>query len=91
MTAVENLQEVHSEILKTNEEVIRFNSDIISLSVDLLADENLNFDGDQDDNYMNTQLDKLEKQCKKSRRDCEKLTKKVDQIFKQNLNLNKQS
>ena len=64
LNAVEHLQEVHSKIMKTNEEVIKFNSDIISLSVDLLADENLDFDGDQDDNYINTQLDTLENSAK---------------------------
>lgn len=85
LSAVESLQEVHSKIMKTNEEVIRFNSEIIELSAQLLADDNLEVNSSQEDEDINLQLGKLEKECKKSRRSCEKLTQKIDVFFEQNL------
>ena len=85
LDAVENLQEVHKKIMKTNEEIIKFNSEIINLSTKLLADENLDSNYNLDSKAMNIELDSLEKQCVKSKRDCQKLTKKVDVVFSQNL------
>ena len=85
LDAVENLQEVHKKIMKTNEEIIKFNSEIINLSTQLLADENLDSNYNLDSKDTNTELDSLEKQCVKSKRDCEKLTKKIDVVFRQNL------
>ena len=85
LDAVENLQEVHKKIMKTNEEIIKFNSEIINLSTQLLADENLDSNYSLDSKAMNIELDSLEKQCVKSKRDCQKLTKKVDAVFTQNL------
>lgn len=85
LDAVENLQEVHKKIMKTNEEIIKFNSEIINLSTQLLADENLDSNYNLDSEAMNIELDSLEKQCVKSKRDCQKLTKKVDVVFSQNL------
>ena len=85
LDAVENLQEVHKRIMKTNEEIIKFNSEIINLSTQLLADENLDSYFNLDSQAMNIELDSLEKQCVKSRKDCEKLTKKIDVVFGQNL------
>ena len=77
LDAVENLQEVHKKIMKTNEEIIKFNSEIINLSTKLLADENLDSNYNLDSEAINIELESLEKQCIKSKRDCEKLTKKV--------------
>ena len=85
LDAVENLQEVHKKIMKTNEEIIKFNSEIINLSTQLLADENLDSNYNLDSEAMNIDLDSLEKQCVKSKKDCEKLTKKIDVVFRQNL------
>ena len=85
LDAVENLQEVHKKIMKTNEEIIKFNSEIINLSTQLLADENLDSNYNLDSEAINIELESLEKQCIKSKRDCEKLTKKVDIVFSQNL------
>ena len=85
LDAVENLQEVHKKIMKTNEEIIKFNSEIINLSTQLLADENLDSNYNLDSKAMNIELDSLEKQCVKSKIDCQKLTKKVDVVFSQNL------
>ena len=85
LDAVENLQEVHKKIMKTNEEIIKFNSEIINLSTQLLADENLDSNYNLDSKAMNIELDSLEKQCVKSKKDCEKLTKKIDVVFRQNL------
>ena len=85
LDAVENLQEVHKKIMKTNEEIIKFNSEIINLSTKLLADENLDSNYNLDSEAINIELESLEKQCIKSKRDCEKLTKKVDIVFSQNL------
>ena len=85
LDAVENLQEVHKKIMKTNEEIIKFNSEIINLSTQLLADENLDSNYNLDSKAMNIELDSLEKQCVKSKKDCEKLTKKIDFVFSQNL------
>ena len=85
LDAVENLQEVHKKIMKTNEEIIKFNSEIINLSTKLLADENLDSNYNLDSKAINIELESLEKQCIKSKRDCEKLTKKVDIVFSQNL------
>ena len=85
LDAVENLQEVHKKIMKTNEEIIKFNSEIINLSTKLLADENLDSNYNLDLEAIDIELDSLEKQCKKSERDCQKLTKKVDVVFSQNL------
>ena len=85
LDAVENLQEVHKKIMKTNEEIIKFNSEIINLSTQLLADANLDSNYNLDSKAMNIELDSLEKQCVKSKRDCQKLTKKVDVVFSQNL------
>ena len=85
LDAVENLQEVHKKIMKTNEEIIKFNSEIINLSTKLLADENLDSNYNLDSEAINIELESLEKQCIKTKRDCEKLTKKVDIVFSQNL------
>ena len=85
LDAVENLQEVHKKIMKTNEEIIKFNSEIINLSTQLLADENLDSNYNLDSKAISVEFDSLEKQCVKSKRDCEKLTKKVDIVFSQNL------
>lgn len=85
LDAVENLQEVHKKIMKTNEEIIKFNSEIINLSTQLLADENLDSNYSLDSKAMNIELNGLEKQCVKSKKDCEKLTKKIDVVFRQNL------
>ena len=51
----------------------------------LLADENLDSHYNLDSKAMNIELDSLEKQCLKSKKDCEKLTKKIDIVFGQNL------
>ena len=85
LDAVENLQEVHKKIMKTNEEIIKFNSEIINLSAQLLADENLDSNYNLDSKAISIEFDSLEKQCVKSKRDCEKLTKKIDAVFSQNL------
>ena len=85
LDAVEKLQEVHKKIMKTNEEIIKFNSEIINLSTQLLADENLDSNYNLDSKAISVEFDSLEKQCVKSKRDCEKLTKKVDIVFSQNL------
>ena len=85
LDAVENLQKVHKKIMKTNEEIIKFNSEIINLSTQLLADENIDSNYNLDSKAINIELESLEKQCVKSKKDCEKLTKKVDVVFRQNL------
>ena len=85
LDAVENLQEVHKKIMKTNEEIIKFNSEIINLSAQLLADENLDSNYNLDSKAISIEFDSLEKQCVKSKKDCEKLTKKIDAVFSQNL------
>ncbi len=71
--------------MKTNEEIIKFNSEIINLSAQLLADENLDSNYNLDSKAISIEFDSLEKQCVKSKRDCEKLTKKIDAVFSQNL------
>ena len=84
LNAVECLQEVHTKIMKTNEEVIKFNSEIVDLATQLLADDKIADSHILDEERLNSELDKLERQCGKTQKDCMKMTKKIDAIFDQN-------
>ena len=83
LSAIENLQSVQKKIMSTNEEIIRFNTSTIELSSNLLS-ENHAFDEDERKISVDEELDKLLKACSMSRKKCEILTKKIEEVFEIN-------
>ena len=85
LTAVELLQSVHRKIMSSNEEVIRFNTSTIKISSALLADDISVIDDALDDDALELELKKLEKEHISAQRKCERLMKKIDLLFKENI------
>ena len=81
--AIENLQSVQKKIMSTNEEIIRFNTSAIELSSNLLSEDH-DLGEDKRKISVDEELDKLMKSCSMSRKKCQILTKKIEDVFEAN-------
>jgi hypothetical protein len=85
LSTVTLLQTMHRKIMNTNEEIIRFNTSTINLTSALLADDVSITNEALDDDEIEAELSKLEKDCATSKRKCELLMKKIDAVFQENI------
>ena len=85
LSAVALLQSMHRKIMNTNEEIIRFNTSTINLTSALLADDISITNDALDDDEIEAELDKLGKECAASKKKCERIMKKVDAVFQENI------
>ena len=83
LSAIENLQSAQKKIMSTNEEIIRFNTSTIELSSNLLSEGHV-FDEDERKISVDEELDRLMKSCSMSRKKCQTLTKKIEDVFEVN-------
>lgn len=83
LSAIENLQSVQKKIMSTNEEIIRFNTSAIELSSNLLSEDH-DFGEDERKISVDEELDKLMESCSMSRKKCQILTKKIEDVFEAN-------
>ena len=81
--AIENLQSVQKKIMSTNEEIIRFYTSAIELSSNLLSEDH-DLGEDKRKISVDEELDKLMKSCSMSRKKCQILTKKIEDVFEAN-------
>ena len=83
LSAIENLQSAQKKIMSTNEEIIRFNTSTIELSSNLLSEGHV-FGEDERKISVDEELDRLMKSCSMSRKKCQTLTKKIEDVFEVN-------
>lgn len=83
LSAIENLQSAQKKIMSTNEEIIRFNTSAIELSSNLLSEDH-DLREDKRKISVDEELDKLMKSCSMSRKKCQILTKKIEDVFEAN-------
>lgn len=83
LSAIENLQLAQKKIMSTNEEIIRFNISTIELSSNLLSEDHV-FGENECEISVDEELNKLLTSCSMSRKKCQTITKKIENIFEVN-------
>ena len=82
--AIEQLQQAHQRVMKTNEEIVKFNSSMLEATGEIISTDQLPIEMRLDIDGMHTEVEKIEKSCLLSDRTTQKLMKQIEEITVKN-------
>ena len=82
--ALEQLQQAHQRVMKTNEEIVRFNSSMLEATSEIISTGELPVQMRLGMDETNTEVEKIEKDCIASDKTTQKLMVHIDKISARN-------
>ena len=82
--AIEQLQQAHQRVMKTNEEIVRFNSSMLEATGEIISTDHLPIEMRLDTDEMHTEVEKIEKSCLLSDKTAQKLMLQIEEITVKN-------
>ena len=90
ISAIEQLQQAHQRVMKTNEEIVRFNSSMLEATSEIISTGELPIQMRLGTDETHTEVEKIEKGCKSSDKTTQKLMVHIDGISLRNDLLSKE-
>jgi hypothetical protein len=90
IAAIEQLQLAHQRVMRTNEEIVRFNSSMLETTGEIIATNELPIHLRLGVSEIQSELEKIEKDCLSSNKTTQKLIKQIDDIFMENDSLSEE-
>ena len=90
ISAIEQLQQAHQKVLKTNEEIVNFNLRMLEATSEIISSDELPIQMRLDINEISTEIGKIEKDCVSSDKVIQKLIMQIEEISAKNEVLSKE-
>ena len=84
IAAIEQLQMAHQRVMRTNEEIVKFNSSMLETTSEIISTNELPFQLRLGESEIQSELEKVEKDCLSSDKKIQKLIKQVDDLWMKN-------
>ena len=84
IAAIEQLQMAHQRVMRTNEEIVKFNSSMLETTSEIISTNELPFQLRLGDIEIQSELEKVEKDCISSDKTTQKLIKQVEDLWMKN-------
>ena len=84
IAAIEQLQMAHQRVMKSNEEIVKFNSSMIETTSEIISKNELPFQLRLGESEIQSELEKVEKDCLSSDKITQKLIEQVEDICMKN-------
>ena len=84
VAAIEQLQLAHQRVMKTNEEIVKFNISMLEATSEIISTNELPFQLRLGESEIQSELEKVEKDCLSSDKITQKLIKQVEDIWMKN-------
>ena len=90
ISALEQLQQAHERVMKTNEEIVTFNLKMLEATSEIISSDEMPIPMRLDMNEISTEVEKIEKGCLLSDKRIQKSITQVDEISVKNETLSKE-
>ena len=90
ISALEQLQQAHERVMKTNEEIVTFNLKMLEATSEIISSDEMPIPMRLDMNEISTEVEKVEKGCLLSDKRIQKSITQVDEISVKNETLSKE-
>ena len=90
ISAIEQLQQAHQRVMKTNEEIVNFNLRMLEATSEIISSDELPIQMRLDINEISTEIEKIEKDCVSSDKVIQKLIMQIEEISTKNEVLSKE-
>lgn len=80
IATLEQLQQVHKRVMKTNEEIVKFNSSMLEATSEMISMDQLPFQMRLDEDQISAEVEKIEKDCLLSDKKTQKLIMQIEDI-----------
>ena len=84
IAAIEQLQMAHQRVMRTNEEIVKFNSSMLETTSEIISTHELPFQLRLGESEIQSELEKVEKDCISSDKTTQKLIKQVEDLWMKN-------
>ena len=84
IAAIEQLQMAHQRVMRTNEEIVKFNSSMLETTSEIISTNELPFQLRLGESEIQSELEKVEKDCISSDKTTQKLIKQVEDLLMKN-------
>ena len=84
IAAIEQLQMAHQRVMRTNEEILKFNSSMLETTSEIISTNELPFQLRLGESEIQSELEKVEKDCISSDKTTQKLIKQVEDLWMKN-------
>ena len=84
IAAIEQLQMAHQRVMRTNEEIVKFNSSMVETTSEIISTNELPFQLRLGESEIQSELEKVEKDCISSDKTTQKLIKQVEDLWMKN-------
>ena len=84
IAAIEQLQMAHQRVMRTNEEIVKFNSSMLETTSEIISTNELPFQLRLGESEIQSELEKVEKDCISSDKTTQKLIKQVEDLRMKN-------
>jgi len=84
IAAIEQLQTAHQRVMRTNEEIVKFNSSMLETTSEIISTNELPFQLRLGESKIQSELEKVEKDCISSDKTTQKLIKQVEDLWMKN-------
>ena len=84
IAAIEQLQMAHQRVMRTNEEIVKFNSSMLETTSEIISTNELPFQLRLGESEIQSELEKVEKDCISSDKTTQKLIKQVEGLSMKN-------
>ncbi|MEL0326915.1 MAG: hypothetical protein VXA09_07945 [Burkholderiaceae bacterium] len=84
IAAIEQLQMAHQRVMRTNEEIVKFNSSMLETTSEIISTNELPFQLRLGESEIQSELEKVEKDCISSDKTTQKLIKQVEDLWMKN-------
>jgi capsule polysaccharide export protein KpsE/RkpR len=88
--AIEQLQLAHQRVMKTNEEIVKFNTNILETTSEIISENELPVQLRLGVSEIQSELEKIEKDCLTSDKTTQKLIDQIEDICKKNDSLSEE-
>ena len=82
--AIEQLQQAHQRVMKTNEEIVKFNTSMLEATGEVISTDQLPIPMRLDIDEMHVEVEKIEKSCLLSDKTTQKLMMQIEEITEKN-------
>jgi hypothetical protein len=84
IAAIEQLQMAHQRVMRTNEEIVKFNVSMLETTSEIISTNELPFQLRLGESEIQSELEKVEKDCISSDKTTQKLIKQVEDLWMKN-------
>ena len=90
LLAIEQLQQAHQRVMKTNEEIVRFNTSMLEATGEIISTDQLPIQMRLDVDEMQTEVEKIEKGCLLTDKKTQSLMMQIEKISVKNDSLSEE-